>query len=83
MPPEQQPRQIVRGEWHDLREDINKLVWKMDRMERDLARIDGKTDEDHDLLNTAISDLGHMKAELNTVRDHCDHCPGHGLGGRR
>lgn len=68
-------RHITRGEWHDLRDVVNRLMWKLDEVQRDLARVETATVRDHDRLSTAVVELAQVRKELETMSDHCEHCP--------
>lgn len=71
-------RSVSRSEWHDLRDFINRLSFMVEELQRDLGRVEGKTDKDHERLSTAMVELSLVRQQLETMSDHCDHCPGHG-----
>jgi chromosome segregation ATPase len=68
-------RQIERKEWHDLRELLHKAMYQIDELKRDLGRIEGRTERDHDKLSALKAELEYLKAQLEAMSDHCNHCP--------
>jgi hypothetical protein len=38
-------RRISSKEWHELRNRVNRLVWELERLQRDLGKLEARVDE--------------------------------------
>lgn len=82
LPRDQQHRPIEQGEWEELRDAVRDVRHDLEEMEKDYGRMESKFDRDHERLGNVVLKVSMLEERLNTLSDHCDHCPGHG-GGRR
>ena len=76
-----------RQQWEQIRdsidavhESVQRVIWELGEVKRDLARSEAAREKDNVRLNDAISDLTYVRAQLEHVRAHCDRCPA-GNGG--
>lgn len=73
--PEHQARTISQKEWHDIRGDVHKLLLGVGQMKKTLAKVEGATARDHDLLTEVRVEVENLKRDIEQINEHCDHCP--------